>query len=274
MRLSIAQKGLGKRLTVCYSQRENICFWRMRILDSNPKAIDPLPQIFRKAEVVKFDISRFPFKEAIGELLGLTPAHLDLELATYFPEETPFSYTFAKKLRESILRKGQSLLAVYEEFIKSVVSQHMQDRRRLDRSQTERNLAIRYQYPPTLRIYPSLKKPKALGRLHTDYDYGHQDGEVNFWLPIINADKENATLWSESKPGKMDFTPFLLTYGEMKRFHAVSLQHGTYPNDTGLTRISLDFRVALDCNFDESYRHPSKTVNYRHHMRRFSPIRN
>ena len=39
------------------------------------------------------------------------------------------------------------------------------------------------QRPPTLRL--SLARPRHV-RPHRDGEYGHQDGEVNFWLPLTD----------------------------------------------------------------------------------------
>ena len=51
-----------------------------------------------------------------------------------------------------------------------------------------------------------------MGRLHSDNEYGHQDGEINFWMPLTKAFGNN-TLWAESEPLKEDFHPFELEYG-------------------------------------------------------------
>ena len=37
-----------------------------------------------------------------------------------------------------------------------------------------------------------------LGPLHSDADYGHQEGEINFWLPLTDV-KSNNTLWAETE---------------------------------------------------------------------------
>ena len=50
--------------------------------------------------------------------------------------------------------------------------------------------------------------------MHRDSEFNHQTGEINFWLPIANA-QGTATLWSESESDKGDFHPFVLSYGEV-----------------------------------------------------------
>ena len=44
-----------------------------------------------------------------------------------------------------------------------------------------------YQFPPTLRLQPG-PSSRIGGRAHCDADYGHQDGEVNFWLPLTDCE--------------------------------------------------------------------------------------
>ncbi len=209
--------------------------------------------------------------QAVGELLGISKENgIANALLTYSPINSPFEYNFAKKLREKILTDGHFLLNTYEALIKEVIAPMMVSEYKHSKYHHLENQTVLYQYPPTLRIFPSTNPPKSMGRLHTDYDYGHQDGEVNFWLPLVNANGGNATLWSESAPGSKDFEPLQLVYGEIQRFHAVSHMHGTYPNDTGQTRISLDFRVALACSFNHQYSHPKKVLKFKHEMRSYT----
>lgn len=188
-------------------------------------------------------------------------------LSSYTPEKSPFGYDYAKSLRVKMMREGDSLLVVYGALINDIIGPMMLAEYESDAA------TILYQYPPTLRVFPSLSPAKALGRFHTDYDYGHQDGEINFWLPIVNLGGDNGSLWSERSPGAKDFFPFSVKYGEIQSFHGVSLTHGTVPNDGGKTRISLDFRVALEESFESGYSHPKRKVVFKHEMKRLRCFR-
>ena len=44
-------------------------------------------------------------------------------------------------------------------------------------------------------------------------------------------------------PGAGDFRPFELSVGEGMRFNGNECRHFTVPNDTDVTRVSIDFRV-------------------------------
>merc|ERR1712216_503181 len=50
---------------------------------------------------------------------------------------------------------------------------------------------------------------KSLGHMHNDAEFGHQHGEINFWLPLTDCNLEN-TLWVESAPALRDWRPVLL----------------------------------------------------------------
>lgn len=119
----------------------------------------------------------------------------------------------------------------YLDFVRSVIRPLIPD-----------TCGIVVQCPPTLRcqladaVVPN-------GRRHRDDDYeGHQGEEINFWLPLTRVWGNNS-LYVESSPGKADFQPLALDVGQFYRFHGGQCEHFTNANDTGSTRVSLDFRV-------------------------------
>lgn len=98
------------------------------------------------------------------------------------------------------------------------------------------------QCPPTLRCQLADAKLPT-GRRHRDDEYeGHQGEEINFWLPLTRVWGNNS-LHVESTPGAGDFHPLNLDFGQFYRFHGGQCEHYTKANDTGSTRVSLDFRV-------------------------------
>ena len=103
---------------------------------------------------------------------------------------------------------------------------------------------IVFQRAPTLRVVPPSNKPT--GELHCDKDYHHQPSELNYWLLVTPTCYGNNSLWIESEPNKDDFTPVQIKYGEYVRFYGNLCRHQTFPNDTNMTRISLDFRCVSD----------------------------
>ena len=99
--------------------------------------------------------------------------------------------------------------------------------------------------------------------MHRDAEYGHQYGEVNFWVAFVDTD-DKTSLWVESQPGNGDFRPFPVKVGEALRFWAVHKRHFSKVNETGCTRVSMDFRVSVKCSFDSEWKLPQ--MDYVHKM--------
>ncbi len=93
-----------------------------------------------------------------------------------------------------------------------------------------------YQQIPTFRV--QTPGNKAVGEFHTDAQYGHPAGEVNFWVPLTYT-KPSSTILLASPTGlrPMDADP-----GDMVVFDAVSRRHGNLINAEKHSRVSFDFR--------------------------------
>ena len=105
----------------------------------------------------------------------------------------------------------------------------------------------------------------SLTKLHADAAYGHQDGEVNWWMPLTDID-ETSTLWAESRPGAGDWYPFFpLRPGEAWRFPGTNCRHLTKANISGRTRVSIDFRVSVASCYDAEWSKEGDRA--RHEMR-------
>ena len=115
----------------------------------------------------------------------------------------------------------------------------------------DRPLTFFYQRPPTVRLQPPSGAAEARGgREHCDAEYGHQDGELNFWLPLTDPARTRTSLWAESAPSAGDFHPLDVAQGEIARFHGTRCRHRAPPNASACTRVSLDFRVGIGGFFD------------------------
>ena len=120
--------------------------------------------------------------------------------------------------------------AAYVDFVRDVVLPNLADPR-----------GILFQRRPTFRCHLA-GGGVPTGRPHCDSEYGHQHGELNFWLPLTRASGSNS-LYAESAPGLADFASFELEYGECQRFWGARCLHFTKANETSRTRVSFDFRV-------------------------------
>lgn len=134
--------------------------------------------------------------------------------------------------------------SIYVEFVQDVISTLFAQR-------------FYYQAVPTFRVH--LPHNLAVGEFHTDGDYGHPDGEINFWLPLTPAFDTNS-IWIERVQGRSDFQCVNTGPGNVVAFDATHLKHGNLKNETGRTRVSFDFRclpVTDYCAID----HPPCSVN-------------
>lgn len=97
-----------------------------------------------------------------------------------------------------------------------------------------------YQAVPTFRVH--LPGSLAVGEFHKDSEYAHSREEINFWLPVTEAFGTNS-IWVESREDAGDYRPTWVKKGEVFRFPGGILRHGNKLNDTGVSRVSFDFRA-------------------------------
>lgn len=148
----------------------------------------------------------------------------------------------------------ERFLGVFDRFVCNVILPYFKERlvqNELIKSKEE-DITFWYQRPPTLRVQPgpSVRHVKA----HHDASYGHQDGELNFWMPLTDPSLTQTDLWLESEPGKEDYQPLGVKLGEIAAFHGSSCMHYVPANSTEYTRISLDFRVGVEGYFDPEWK--------------------
>lgn len=186
-------------------------------------------------EIVRYDTGRYPFRETVARALGLGP---DIELEKVHEEPGGAYYPLLDRERDQSTDWHRRFYAgwdrpggvshLYRRFLLEVVAE------RGDPG------PLLYQRVPTFRVH--LPGNVAVGEFHRDLDYGHQAEELNWWLPMTLA-RETATVWIESAPGRKDFEPANLGYGEAFLFSGAMLEHGNRVNVEGFTRVSFDFRV-------------------------------
>ena len=87
-------------------------------------------------------------------------------------------------------------------------------------------------------------------RPHNDVEYGHQNGELNMWVPLTDRVLTGVDLWSETSFGEGDYHPIIANVGEAISWHGSSRKHYVNPNSSVNTRVSLDFRIGVEGYFD------------------------
>jgi len=105
-----------------------------------------------------------------------------------------------------------------------------------------------YQRPPTIRLQPGPGWAKV--KPHNDVEYGHQNGELNMWVPLTDRMLTGVDLWSESSFKAADYRPIKANVGEAISWHGSSRKHYVNANATSNTRVSFDFRIGVEGYFD------------------------
>jgi hypothetical protein len=181
---------------------------------------------------IPYDTQRFRFAEQLlahfGWGLPLNQLHRWLsEDVPFFEDKTHDQSTAIHKHFYSLYDGDSPFLELYHEFLREVVLPCVGE-------------GIVFQAKPTFRI--CLPDNLAVGEWHKDSDYDHPRSELSWWLPLTDAYGTN-TVWSETEEDKGDFQPIDVEFGEVLNWKSAVLQHGNKTNETGVSRVSLDFRV-------------------------------
>jgi len=188
-----------------------------------------------KTEIFNYNLEKYNFTKIIRDFLEVENlSEISMETSGDSIENANSLYKnmeqtkHYKKLYASLnSEKGAAFYKSYRQFIQEVI-------------RPQYNEPILYQEKPTHRIL--FKIGEGISRFHRDSDYGHNQAEINYFLPQTPSFDTN-TLWIESEIGKEDFMPIDLKPGQFARFKGVSLKHGAKNNQTHKTRVSFDFRV-------------------------------
>lgn len=198
-----------------------------------------------------YDTTEFPFKSLVASVFD---NHALNRLHELIPdEETPTELFTQKTDSNSFLHKKfyarlhegwPELIETYQRFICEVIKPIVDSDELI------------YQKTPTFRAH--IPNNLAVGAFHRDKDYNHPPNEINFIIPLTDCYESN-TLITESEPDKMDFHQIEMKHGQLLKFDGNNCTHGSLPNRTGVTRVSMDFRVVLPEKYDEHFSTKSMT---------------
>ena len=194
--------------------------------------------------VKDYDLTKYKFVDLIRELYeveDLTTLHLldpnlsnSSSLTQSEEAETIFHKKFYKKLNDG----WEEIIDQYHKFVQNEVSPWFDD-------------DFLFQTFPSFRVQVPNQTAVSKWHFDSDPDHGHPDWEINFQVAITDMVDTSAT-WLESVPGLSDFKPLNLNAGQYAIFNGNKCRHGNKTNETGLTRVSFDFRVLPIDRYDES----------------------
>jgi hypothetical protein len=179
-----------------------------------------------------YDTKKYPFREIVSKMLEVWEG--DTVALEYLHTLEHYDLLVREKDQSTIWHKRYyekyktDFLPTYLELVKELKGRFGY-------------YEIIYQAIPTFRVQLA-EGNLGVGEWHRDRTYNHGITEVNFWMPFVHTNESN-TIWMESKEGKMDFKPYIVNYGEILVFSGANLFHGNKPNESGQTRVSVDFRL-------------------------------
>jgi hypothetical protein len=185
-----------------------------------------------------YETARFPLALAFGRLLE--PAGWDSSLPLDEIHKRFHSDRGAKGARmekAAMLRpltdeaSRAELLKLYEALVLELIAPWVASIIGCDRMLFQAIPCVRVHRPGEFSIGP-----------HIDAQYQLPDGSLNAYLPLTSIDDTNS-LYLESAPGREDFHPLRLAYGQFCTFYGAFCTHFAVENLSERTRVSLDFRV-------------------------------
>jgi hypothetical protein len=225
-----------------------------------------LPKDICNENVLSFDIGKYNVQAAIVTILQ----SCDPNIVGRFRDESDLLEDFivptqstwrtvnggqcesAQRYLSDAVSSSTEFLRVFDELVAEVVLPNLKDRLiAVGAAKYQVPITFYYQRPPTLRLQPG--PAWAQVKAHNDAEYGHQYGEINFWVPLTDRVKTGVDLWCESNFETNDYHPISAKVGEMIAFHGSSCRHYVNANASEFTRVSFDFRVGVQGFFDPDW---------------------
>jgi len=105
---------------------------------------------------------------------------------------------------------------------------------------------IRYSFPEAAAIGCDPNDPENIVGLHCDSNFGHNENEMNFVVPITKMFSTNSIYYEPTIDSQIDpihFENLVLEPNEFLQAYFNKLKHCNRINDTNRTRISFDIRI-------------------------------
>lgn len=200
--------------------------------------------------LIPYDTSVYDFQDVVRRIFGVEDLQQTHLLRPPVSEQITFDEDTKTWFHKTYYGSPvyPELIALYDRFVKEEILPLYPD------------TSHAVQVDPSFRIH--LPNNTALGArtddvgeaigMHCDADYNHQPGEINFILPLTPMFDTNS-VYVESAPGESDFHPANVPTGTVFCFYGNKCRHYNRRNDTGVSRLSIDFRVIPMKNYDPNW---------------------
>jgi hypothetical protein len=182
----------------------------------------------KHALVIDYDTGRYPFGRVLESVFSAS--RLDRLHETWQRRtgrsELSYADNLALRRRLQQLPDDHAFYQLYHVWIARLVARRYGNR-------------VSYSAHPKMRVH--LAGTGGVSEFHRDAEITGRADQINCFLPFTDV-YDTCTVWTEVNYGARDYEPIDLRYGQALLWDGGQLLHGTYPNLTGRTRVSCDFR--------------------------------
>ena len=187
------------------------------------------------ASLIAYDVASYPFAEWVAgavfkvrRLDELHEAWLRHKLAKGLAPTLDYADNLRLRALMQQLPDDSPFYTLYRRFVRRVLAPWFDGK-------------ISYASHPKMRVH--LAGTPTVSKWHRDVEVTRRPELITVWLPFTDAFGSNA-LWVESGYGMGDHRPVPVAYGQALVFDGGFLEHGTVGNDSGRSRVSIDFRFS------------------------------
>tara|TARA_B100001063_G_C16775120_1_gene564662 strand:+ start:4988 stop:5701 length:714 start_codon:yes stop_codon:yes gene_type:complete len=192
--------------------------------------------VYGKKHVNKlsYDNSKYDFRDIVKncfKVKDLSVVHKNNPEYDVFKEFGPDVQTWYHDTFYNYLKttdEGSNMQKMYDNLVVEVILPYLGIKEAL----VQKFPSFRVQLPGNI----------AVAKMHTDNSLGHPIGEINFTYAFTDMFDTN-TIWIEKMPRLKDFVPINQEANSITSFNANLCMHYNKLNETGKTRMSMDFRV-------------------------------
>ncbi len=185
-------------------------------------------------EIFDYDPTKYPLADWARDVLGWQDLGCIHQMQ--YPRATSAKqrvYYFTNRMKDSYHAQDADGARV-----RNIVSDFVRD-----------EVRHRLAFEPWLTILPNFRLheagEEATSPMHRDRDYLTERGSLKIWMPFTDV-SHGGTLYIESREGRHDLRPYSVHLGQALLFDSLNLLHGCRYNDSGRSRVSMDFIVRRD----------------------------